>query len=532
METCVFKGKCPRERKRGCDDECAIRPEIEFLLNNSNLPDGYVEKAVLYPENKDMEAFTTLDDIKHDIVNFVNDGRFVYLWSNSVGTGKAQPLDSLVYTKDGYKQMRDITIGTKVFGSDGKLHKVTGVYPQGMKDCYTVGFDDYNVCKGSAEHLWTFYDRENKEWVTKEFKDIDPKKWEYYEFPITKPLEYENNYVLEIEPYLLGFLLVRGYFESRKLSAYGIDPTELSRLVSKYDCGVTKHKAIYRITTNHMEKSSWKSENKVISALKHLGLYKVKRKDRFIPKSYLYNTVENRQELLNALIRFGSVFTGSDDNCVKVRSRKLAFDIKELAQSLGYTSDVRVYMKHYLVSINNNKVRHIVKRYSIGKKECQCIYIDSKDHLYLTDNMSVTHNTTWMIKLLKTYLAMMCIGNNFKPRAWFEYSPTFTLLTKEFDNESRQEHIDNLRERDLVIIDDIGSVNSSNYDLTILSSIIDYRYSHKKATLFTSNLSVDQLVSSLGARLTDRITSDIVIELKGGPQREYTNKYVPKGREK
>ena len=65
--------------------------------------------------------------------------------------------------------------------------------------------------------------------------------------------------------------------------------------------------------------------------------------------------------------------------------------------------------------------------------------------------------------------------------------------------------------------------------MTILSSIIDCRYSHKKATLFTSNLSVEQLAQSVGARLADRIASDIVIELKGSSRREYTSEYIPKG---
>jgi hypothetical protein len=29
----------------------------------------------------------------------------------------------------------------------------------------------------------------------------------------------------------------------------------------------------------------------------------------------------------------------------------------------------------------------------VGKKECQCIYVDNEEHLYLTDDFIVTHNT-------------------------------------------------------------------------------------------------------------------------------------------
>ena len=58
------------------------------------------------------------------------------------GAGKAQPLYSDVLTKDGFKKMKDIKIGDKVFGEDGNLHNVIGVYPQGKKNIYEVKFQD------------------------------------------------------------------------------------------------------------------------------------------------------------------------------------------------------------------------------------------------------------------------------------------------------------------------------------------------------------------------------------------------------
>ena len=530
METCVFKGKCPRERRKGCDMECSIRPEIEFLLNNSNLPEGFVEKTVLYPEHNDTKSFVTLDNIKRDIVNFVNDGRFVYLWSNNVGTGKAQPMDSHVYTKDGYVEMKDIKVGMEVFGEDGKLHKVLGVYPQGMKDTWTVSMNDFTNCRCSGEHLWTLYDTVHEKWFTKEFQELEQKDFHNYELPKVTPLDYGETYELDITPYFMGMILTKGYFEPDKLTLYNIDDylDEVKDIVAQYNCKLTKHGNMYRVASK--DPAVWyKKKNVLIRKLRELGLFQRRRITTHIPKEYLRNTVEVRRELLDSMMEHGYIYTGGDEECILVRSEDLAEDTKLLAQSLGYLADIRKHRTGYIISIDKNGVRTLNQKRYVGKKECQCIYIDSPTHIYLTDNLIPTHNTTWTIKILKTYLAMMCIGNGFKPRAWFEYSPTFTLLTKEFDNENRQEHIDNLRERDLVIIDDIGSVNSSNYDLTILSSIIDYRYSHKKATLFTSNLSVEQLAASVGARLADRIASDIVIELKGSSRREYTSEYIPKG---
>ena len=82
--------------------------------------------------------------------------------------------------------------------------------------------------------------------------------------------------------------------------------------------------------------------------------------------------------------------------------------------------------------------------------------------------------------------------------------------------------------RELVVIDDLGAVQGSQYDLTNLSALIDKRYSSGLATIYTSNLSVDNLDSCIGSRLADRVASDIVIELKGTSRRSYTNTYTKK----
>ena len=83
--------------------------------------------------------------------------------------------------------------------------------------------------------------------------------------------------------------------------------------------------------------------------------------------------------------------------------------------------------------------------------------------------------------------------------------------------------------RDLVILDDIGAVQNSNYDISTLSNIIDYRYSNGLATIITGNIEPAKLESSIGVRLADRVLSDIAIEFKGGSNRTYTNTYTRKG---
>lgn len=144
--------------------------------------------------------------------------------------------------------------------------------------------------------------------------------------------------------------------------------------------------------------------------------------------------------------------------------------------------------------------------------------------LYLWGNAAGNGKSTFACKIMKAYLASICIGNGFKDRAWFEYIPSFLLLAKEFDSEERKLHIEALTKRDLVVLDDIGAVHNTQYDITVLSDIINTRYSNGLATIVTSNISPTNMGKAL-SRLTDRLCSDIVLEMKGGGRRKSVSTY-------
>lgn len=136
--------------------------------------------------------------------------------------------------------------------------------------------------------------------------------------------------------------------------------------------------------------------------------------------------------------------------------------------------------------------------------------------------------SSWTCKILKTYLAIMANGNGFKDLGWFEYVPSLLLLSKDFNNPDRELHIQACKERPFVILDDIGSADLSKYDTSVISDIIDTRYSHNKATIFTSNLNESGLEQAIGVRMADRVLSDICIGFVGGSHRSATNTYVRK----
>ena len=62
----------------------------------------------------------------------------------SIGTGKSQTLDSLIFTPNGYIKMRDVKIGTTVIDGSGNATTVLGIFPQGKRDTYRVSFNDAN----------------------------------------------------------------------------------------------------------------------------------------------------------------------------------------------------------------------------------------------------------------------------------------------------------------------------------------------------------------------------------------------------
>ena len=78
----------------------------------------------------------------------------VMLLAASGGTGKAQPLWSKVLTPTGWKRMGDIQVGDDVTAGDGSVTQVTGVFPQGDMDVYSVQLEDGRIAYCTRDHLW------------------------------------------------------------------------------------------------------------------------------------------------------------------------------------------------------------------------------------------------------------------------------------------------------------------------------------------------------------------------------------------
>lgn len=85
---CYASDYCQKD-KSSCSDVCGGYRVLRALYNLSRIPERYRYTIALKPENgEDLEAFTTLDNYKNDVLSMVDEGRGLYIWGKSTGNGK------------------------------------------------------------------------------------------------------------------------------------------------------------------------------------------------------------------------------------------------------------------------------------------------------------------------------------------------------------------------------------------------------------------------------------------------------------
>lgn len=87
-EQCWYKKTCNKYNTESCNSNCIRYIEIDYLMQSSNIPKSNQFKTELIPSIDDIQAFQFLAELKKDIVNFVNNGENLYLFSKNFGNGK------------------------------------------------------------------------------------------------------------------------------------------------------------------------------------------------------------------------------------------------------------------------------------------------------------------------------------------------------------------------------------------------------------------------------------------------------------
>lgn len=87
-ERCWYRSQCNKYNTPDCGSSCIRFMEIDYLMYESRIPKNRQIPISLYVDDQDYDAFLRLNEIKNNIVDFVNNGNNLYIYSENFGNGK------------------------------------------------------------------------------------------------------------------------------------------------------------------------------------------------------------------------------------------------------------------------------------------------------------------------------------------------------------------------------------------------------------------------------------------------------------
>lgn len=261
--------------------------------------------------------------------------------------GKALLDSELIYTPYGPKKIGFADIGDIIYGDDGKLTTIVGVYPQGFVDMYKVTFEDGRSIVCCGQHQWKVkYHGDYKVMSTmgiihSDFQKMTIDIGEAVDFP-------ERRWLMS--PQLLG------------------------SLTASFLCGSTDR--IFELSNKEMD-------------------------------DIIYSSKKQKELFISSFMKIScGISTGDDRFKVVYKSEYIISFVRRIFWSMGYYcvmdgDDMYISKTHNRLRISD------IDYY--GKYKATCIEVDNKSHQFLTTNFVVSHNTTIMSSLLQMN-ATMTIG--------------------------------------------------------------------------------------------------------------------------
>lgn len=153
-------------------------------------------------------------------------------------------------------------------------------------------------------------------------------------------------------------------------------------------------------------------------------------------------------------------------------------------------------------------------------------FVDKGENLLICSNNCGNGKTTWATKMVREYISNVC-DIKFKNNCPALFINVTNFLNEKklaiSDPEMHQRVIDVERKiltAKLVVFDDLGVKDVSQYDMGNLYYWIDERTNNMRSCIFTSNLMPKQLKQVLDERLYSRIVKySIIKEIKDGDNR-------------
>lgn len=349
------------------------------------------------------------------------------------GGGKANPYDTPVLTPNGFVKMGDLKIGDDICTPYEGVQKVSQIFEKGMNTIYTFHFDDGTQLQCMDEHR--FWARKTcsgdfKEFTAREIMDrykIDSKfplslrkgVDEYVEIPLCGEViidEGKSPLDLPIHPFMFGIIAGKGFWHFSKIGvAVDYSPTTM-RFASSFGY---KPRNVYG--SFYIRGISDESRKKITRCRRE--------EPAIIPHEYMTASVEARWDLLHGIF-LSNGRSKHKHPCLASTNKKFIEQVAQLARSLGMWAKVSeitddperigqwqvaviapsdkdvwtktIYRERARVNaskatspnsrnILTKKILFITK--NSKKKNCRCITVTGKHHLYLTDAYTINHNT-------------------------------------------------------------------------------------------------------------------------------------------
>lgn len=347
--------------------------------------------------------------------------------------GKALPNSVVLPTPYGNKRVGDVKLGDVLFDRTGNPTKVLGIFPQGYRDVYQITFADGRKAVSSIDHIW--YVRQKTLFGKSEYKEMTLEEIIYnmdniysyknnYYVPLSDKVKYSNIKELDTDPYLYGVALQTLSYASDELRF--IDKAGKLKNIMKYIGslinGISIKKNDYWVfksvrTGEIIQKKEIFSDDMIKSY-----------HNTSIPDRYKYSSINDRFRLIQGILDSKSHVSVYDGTYAKKSfisyfafNNSYGKDIKEILGSLGYVttlnensclsytmmlkdnkdiaklfllSDYKAALSDYDKKAKVKEDNKIVKIESLGyTEEMTCFYVDNDEHLFLTENFIVTHNT-------------------------------------------------------------------------------------------------------------------------------------------
>ena len=156
-------------------------------------------------------------------------------------------------------------------------------------------------------------------------------------------------------------------------------------------------------------------------------------------------------------------------------------------------------------------------------KESVVQKVSEGKNLYLWGKGTGCGKTSWACKIMGYYFRKVAFESGLENEGLYIYLPTFLEDLRNsysMPDEDLSEVLDMIKACKLLIIDDIGAEKVTEWVRERLVSIINTRVSNGLSTIYTSNLSPDELLEQFEERIASRVLGcSQIVEIKGRDRR-------------